>query len=172
MIDRISMAMAIYVKSKAPEDHPASVAVLRHALAILLNMVMIIAIVLIVTAVTNTFRNATIAMFSFAVLRQITGGYHLKSGMWCVAVSSLLFIGISLIDLPQQTTVLLTLISAILCAMFAPSDIEKQSRIPSKYYPLLNILGIIIVFSNLFIGSAVVALSFFIQTLLLIRWRR
>ncbi|WP_373462057.1 accessory gene regulator B family protein [Paenibacillus sp. SORGH_AS_0306] len=60
-------------KNKASDDHPASIAVLRHALAILLNMLMIIAAVLIVTTITETFWKATIAMVSFAVLRQITG---------------------------------------------------------------------------------------------------
>ncbi|MFD1886846.1 accessory gene regulator ArgB-like protein [Paenibacillus wenxiniae] len=172
MIDQLALKAATYIKNQAPADHPTSIAVLKHALAILINMAMIIFVVIVITSMLGTLKLAVISMTCFAVLRQITGGYHLKSGIQCVVVSSLLFIVLPLVAIPDSIIIYFTLISMLLCVIFAPSDIAKQSRIPAKFYPLLKALGVIVVASNLLIGSDIVALSFLAQTLLLIKWRR
>ncbi len=172
MIDQLALKAATYIKKKAPADHPTSIAVLKHALAILINMVMIIFVVIVITSMLGTVKQAVISMISFAILRQITGGYHLKSGIYCVIVSSLLFIFLPIIYLPDSIVIYFTLASMLLCALFAPSDIAKQSRIPAKFYPHLKVLGIFVIASNLLFVSNIVALSFLVQTLLLIKWRR
>ncbi len=170
MIDHLAQRAAEYIKSRSPE-HPASIPVLRHALAIIINMVMIIVLTVVVTAAIGTLDRAIVMMITFVILRQITGGYHLRSGIWCVVVSTSLFVGLTLIHVSETTILIMTMISILLILWFAPSRIEKQSRIPVKYYPVLKVLGAVIVAINLLIGSEAIGLAVLAQSLLLIRLR-
>ncbi|WP_322924615.1 accessory gene regulator B family protein [Paenibacillus campi] len=167
MIDHLAQHIAVYVKSRSPA-HPASIAVLRHALAIIINMIMVIVLTMAVTAAIGTFFKALIMMLVFVALRQITGGYHLKSGIWCVVASSALFILLSLCNPSPSMVTLLTTVSVFLVLLFAPSRIEKQSRIPKEYYLALKALGVCLVSSNFLIGSGTIALAMFAQAILLI----
>ncbi len=168
MIEYLAQHAAEYIKARSPK-HPASIAVLKHALAIIINMAMIIILTTIVTVAIGTWYNAIVMMVTFVILRQITGGYHLRSGIWCVVVSSSLFIGLSLVHIPQNVILIITAISILLILLFAPSRIEKQSRIPRKYYPVLKVLGGCIVAINFLIGSEAIALALLAQSILLIR---
>lgn len=171
MIDFLAVQAAEHIKRKVP-DHPASIAVLRHALAIIINMLFVIIITVSITVITGTLLKAIIIMATFSILRQVTGGYHMQSGIGCVVASSLLFILLSLITLPTSILIIITIISASLVLMFAPSKIEKQSRIPSKYYLLLKLLGTVLVATNFLFLSSAIGLAMLAQSLLLIRWGR
>ncbi|OAZ43359.1 accessory gene regulator ArgB-like protein [Paenibacillus polymyxa] len=173
MIEPLSLRMAQHIKSVVP-DHPASVPVLQHALAILLNMVFITGLTLVISVFTGRTREVVTIMAAFAFLRQMTGGIHLKSGMGCVAVSTMLFTGLSFISLDHNWTIGATLISMLLILVFAPAGIERQTRIPPRYFPLLKVAALITVGLNLWFALPYVAISFFAQTLLLInggRWK-
>ncbi|MBY7740315.1 accessory gene regulator B family protein [Paenibacillus polymyxa] len=87
MIEALSNKIAIHIKSVVP-DHPASVPVLKHALAVTLNVIFITGSTILIALITGKVKEV-----AFAFLRQMTGGVHLKSGMSCVAVSTLLFTG-------------------------------------------------------------------------------
>ncbi|TKH43419.1 accessory regulator AgrB [Paenibacillus terrae] len=171
MIEPLALRMAQHIKSVVP-DHPASVPVLKHALAVLLNMAFITGLTLVISVFTGHTREVVTIMAAFAFLRQMTGGIHLKSGMGCVAVSTLLFTGLSFITLDDKWNMIATIISMLLILIFAPSGIERQTRIPKRYFPLLKVAALITVGLNLWFAYPFVAISFFAQTLLLINVRR
>ncbi|MGG4504057.1 accessory gene regulator ArgB-like protein [Paenibacillus polymyxa] len=171
LIEALSLRMAQHIKSVVP-DHPASVAVLKHALAITLNVVFIVGLTLGVSILIGRTREVLTIMVAFAFLRQMTGGLHLKSGMGCVAVSTLLFTGLSFIELDYNWTTGTTIASMLVILIFAPAGIEKQTRIPPKYFPLLKVLALCVVGLNLYLSNPYIAISFFVQTLSLINCRR
>lgn len=167
MIDAIAGRMAEGIKRRAP-DHPASIGVLKHALAVLINTVAILVISVAIGLITGRLIEVAIVLVSFAVLRMVSGGLHLKSGTWCVVVTTTGVTLLSLMHVEKGWVMLITLLSMALASIFAPSDIHRQSRIPRKYYPLLKIISVLLISINLVIGSETIAVSFLAQTILLI----
>lgn len=171
MIEPLALRMAQHIKKVVP-DHPASVPVLKHALAVTLNLVFITSLTIIISIFTGRVVEAVTVMAAFAFLRQMTGGIHLKSGMGCVVVSTLLFTVLSFVKLDYNWTIGATLVSMLLILVFAPAGIERQTRIPPRYFPLLRSGAFIVVSFNLWMANPFIAISFFVQTLTLINVRR
>ncbi|MBY3623764.1 accessory regulator AgrB [Acinetobacter sp. CUI P1] len=167
MIEFVAGRMAEGIKHRAP-DHPASLAVLKHALAVLINTVSIITFSLVAATVTGHLKETVTILISFAMLRMVSGGLHLKTGSMCVLVTTSLFFAISYVDFNARGILVLNIASVILALLFAPSGIEKQSRIPPKYYPLLKVVSVLMISSNFLIGSSTIAACFFVQALTLI----
>lgn len=167
MIELIAGRMAEGIKQRAPE-HPVSIAVLKHSLAVLINTFSIITLTVVIALITNKLSETIIVMISFALLRMVSGGMHLKSGTLCVVVSTALIVGLSFMGFSDKTTLFINIMSLILAILFAPTDIQKQSRIPKKYYPVLKLLSISMISINFLLASSYVAVAFFAQALLLI----
>ncbi|OKP91362.1 accessory gene regulator ArgB-like protein [Paenibacillus sp. P32E] len=171
MINVLALKIASKIKEAAP-THPASIAVLSFSLALLINAFAIVSLTVIIALFTNKVGAAITALLSFAVLRQLSGGIHLKSGMGCIALTTGIMTFISFTN-PNQTSIfLLNITSVALVLIFAPSRIERQSRIPEKYYPHLKIVSALLVSMNFLISSPIVSVSFFIQSITLIKPRR
>lgn len=167
MIEAMATRMAEGIKRKAPE-HPASVAVLKHSLAVLINTVSILVLSICVGIGTGRLREVVVVLVSFALLRMVSGGIHLKSGTWCVIVTTLSVTVLAHIDLIPAVVPWITTISLVLAAIFAPTDLRRQSRIPERFYPLLKVVSVVMIASNFFLASSTIAISFLLQTLLLI----
>ncbi|UNK20179.1 accessory gene regulator B family protein [Paenibacillus sp. N3/727] len=170
MIETAALKIAEGIKRQVPE-HKSSVNVLKHAIAIVLNIVLIISFTLIASSITGNTKQALTALLGFALLRQFSGGVHLKTGAWCIIVTTVLFTGISFIELPVLYIQIFNIISLLLVGIFAPSRIEKQSRIPKVHYSKLRVISSLIVVSNILIQSPTLAVCFFIQALSLIHWK-
>lgn len=167
MIESLAARMAEGIKRRAP-DHPASVAVLKHSLAILINSLAIISFSLIAGVITGHIKETVTILIAFALLRMVSGGLHLKSGSMCVLVTTSLFVLLSLVKISDGLGIVLNSISLILVILFAPTDIKKQSRIPEKYYPLLKFLSAAMIISSFWIDFSTITACFFVQSLMLI----
>jgi len=171
MIEAMAGSLAARIKRIVPE-HPASEAVMKYSLSILINTVSIIGLSLLVSVATGRFYEALTVLIAFALLRQMSGGIHLKSGTLCVVVSAA---GVTLLSYASFASGIVygfTGAAALLALIYAPSRIEKQSRIKPKYYPLLRGYSVLLISVNFLIGSPVIAASFLLQGLTLIRGRR
>ncbi|MDK8182142.1 accessory gene regulator B family protein [Paenibacillus sp. UMB4589-SE434] len=171
MIEKLSLAIATLIKARVPE-HPASIAVMKFSLAVVINTLAIVILSLVISLVTGRVTETTIVLIAFAGLRGISGGIHLKSGDSCVLVTTAIVTLISLVEVNANSVLILTGLSAVLCAVFAPSRIEMQSRIDSKYYPLLKLVSVLVVSTNLIFMSSTLAATYFIQSLTLIRGKK
>lgn len=167
MIDKISNTLASHIKKSVP-DHPATEEILRFSLGIILNALFIITLTLLISIGTGRTLPALISLIGFAILRQLTGGLHLQSGAWCVFVSTLLFTGISLINLSDGATAIITVVALIVVVVLAPKGIENQSRIDPKHFWKMKLAASVIVAANLIFLSTTLALCFFVQVMLLI----
>jgi len=171
MIDTLSLHLAKKIKSKVP-DHPSSVEVLKYSLLFLLNAAFIVSLTMITSLFTGNSNEAVIALLSFAVLRQASGGIHLHSGVTCIIITTILMTTLSFASFTPMITTCITAAALIVTLIFAPSRLEKQTRFPRKLYPLLKWIAVLIVGINFLIVSPVLAATFLVQALSLITIRR
>jgi accessory gene regulator B len=166
-IENLSNKIASKIKLANP-DQTTDIEVMSFSLSFLINNILILVLLLLFGTVTDNIHHIIIAMVSFALLRIVTGGYHIKSSSLCVIVSTTILILISYATLNHPLLIGLNIISLILVAWFAPSKVENQTNIKKKYFPILKIIGTLIVLSNFYSLSGVMACAFFAQSLLLI----
>lgn len=173
MIDTMAARLATGIKNVVPH-HPASFAVLKFSLSVLLNVVFIVGITLIVSLFTGRITAAGLILVSFALLRQVSGGVHLKSGTACVLLTTTLFTLLSYVNVSVGYVQVMNVVSLVLVLMFAPIGIERQTRIPKRLYPLLKVIAALLVVTNMVVCSPAVAVSFVVQalTLLIARTRK
>ncbi len=164
----ISESAADYLAKAIRRHHPeaASEEVLKYALIIVLNTLATIFTVLLVCAFTGHFIQGVTVLFAFALLRYFSGGVHLNSSVSCTIVSSAVLLFIIHIDFDYwYSGFVLDLLSIVITGLMAPSGMEKVSRIDPKYYPVLKIVSILIISSNLLFHSSLLSAAFFIQAL-------
>jgi len=171
VINALSHKLAVGIKSKVPE-HPASIAVLQYSLSLVLNTVFIIGLSFMLSFFTGKALETLVALAGFAVLRQISGGYHLKSGVMCILVSTAGIVALSFADFGPAITLSFNAAAFLLALVFAPSRIERQTRIPQKYFGYLKLGSMMLIVLSGFIGYSVLASAFLLQALTLIRIRR
>lgn len=167
MIESIANRLAAEIKRQVPE-HPASQAVLRHSLAMVLNVGFIVIFSFVLSLWTGYTKEVGLIMLSFALLRQVSGGIHLKSGISCVIVTTSLFTALSFFHADLLYLQMMNTISLLLILRYAPSRIEKQSRIPKHHYPKLKAIAAAFVLVNFFLQSPIIAVTFLVQSLTLI----
>jgi len=171
MLELWSGKLATGIKNIVPE-HPASYAVLKFAIAVVLNVVFIISLTLLVSLLTHRTGEAVQILVSFALLRQVSGGAHLKSGIACVLFTTALFTLLSLVSVSPALVLLMNVISLFIVLWLAPIGIERQTRIPRKHWPKLKIIAAALVAVNMVIGSPVIAAGFIAQSVSLIAARK
>jgi len=164
----VSHQIAVYLKRVNPQ-HSASVEVIAFAIRSLSNFIITTIVSLVIAYFLRQTTAVLLAMISFAVLRSITGGYHLKTSIGCVVATSLMVNLIPFIPVHQYAFYGMTFLSMLLCGIFGARNINHTTRIPEKYFPLLRVLSIMVISTNLIVQSNVVALSFFAQSLSLVQ---
>lgn len=144
-----------------------SVDVIHYALQIVTNTVGISALSLLIGLLTGQFVQTLVTLLFFAVIRVLTGGYHLKSGFWCIVVSTAVMSGIPHIVLNTGWTYTLTAAALAVVLLLAPANYDKYARISPKYYPHLKIAASVVVSLNFFIVSDTIALAYITAAALL-----
>lgn len=171
MVEILAEKLANSIK-KGNEEQTASVAVMKYALIGVINTATIIFVSIAIGIIFNKFPQTALSLFAFALLRFFSGGYHLKSPLNCILVSTSTMSLIPHIPISNSLIMYLTLASAILVAIFAPSNIRGIARLPEKYFPLLKFLSLAIVACNFVIASPILALAFFLQAATLIQFKK
>ncbi|TPG68750.1 accessory regulator AgrB [Brevibacillus laterosporus] len=166
MIEKLSEIMSIKIKNTSPE-RTNSVAVLSYALSILFNFLFICFFLFLIGFWTSSLQGTFIALMSFVMLRFFSGGYHLKSLDQCFIVTTAIIAVIPHLHVNYIVVYLLTAISVILVFFHAPNSTFENLTVPRKVLAL-KIVSVLLVSTNFVFGSPIVALSFFIQSLLLI----
>jgi Accessory gene regulator B. len=117
----------------------------------------------------DNYRETMQVLFAFGLLRMISGGYHFKSASVCIVVSAGVAALLPFVELSIFYINILNITNMVLTIILSPSRIEEQTRIPSKYFPLLKIGSTVLVASNFLFQSQLLAITWFIQVLSLIR---
>ena len=171
MIERLAARMANSIYTHA-EDSAASVPVLKYALIIIMDFLLVTSLSLVLGAFTGKLAETAIGMLCFLVLRAISGGYHLNTSVGCVILSTSISVLIPHIPLTSTAANIIASTSVVLFIIFAPANLQNQSRIPSRLYPTLKVVSSVIVISSFFIKSDVITMAIFIQALSLIHYTK
>jgi accessory gene regulator B len=163
--------IALAFKRREP-DHPVSVAVLKYSISALLNVVLIWVLSLIAALFTGKMLETVVVLTAYAALRQVSGGFHLKSGVMCIVLTAIMVTALTYCSFGVNLTFILNGAACLLVLLFAPSSIQNQTRIPEKYFPLLKVVALLIVGLNFILGYSVLAATYLTQSLTLIRIRR
>jgi len=166
MLHKAAVQLQMRMKNNGVESAP-SVDVIVYALKIVTNTLSIVVISLLVGLLTGELGRTLLLLIVFAVVRFLSGGYHLKSGWWCILVSSATMSIIPHIRMSEMWIYILTGIALVFFLLLAPANYDKYARIEARHLPLLKLLSSAIVASNFLIGSDVLALAFMTQALLL-----
>jgi accessory gene regulator B len=170
MIDKWAQNIAIHLKKH--NENVVSVAVMKFALIIIIDVLSVIFIVLLMGYVTNSLSQASLALFGFALLRFFSGGIHVKSAINCILISVILMACIIYIPISKEYQTIIQILSTVIVLIFAPAHIEKHIRVKKKYTPFLKIISFCIVCTNFYWGSSILAKCFFLQSLSLLEFRR
>lgn len=166
IIEQLATRLAVSIKEASP-DRTSSVDVMKFSLIILINAMAITLLTMAVGAVTGKFLATCITLFCFAFLRFFTGGLHLKSSEACVVFSTALLAVIPHLPL-SSFTLEMTIGSLLLVLLLAPSQVEQHHKLAQRSKRLYKLIASLIVSTNFFIQSDIVAQAFLVQSLLLI----
>jgi len=169
MIESMSEKLAVWLKGEVPE-HPFDIDRLQFGFHFILNTVFTLSAAILLGLLFGNLMETLQVLLVFGLLRMITGGFHFKSATICIVVSAGVAVLLPYITLSSIMVTAVNSINVILILIFAPSGIDNQTRIPQKYYPLLKLLGLIIVASNFIFQSELLGLTWLIQTISLIHF--
>ncbi|MBP3962275.1 accessory gene regulator B family protein [Paenibacillus lignilyticus] len=141
-----------------------SVPVIKYALEIMLNTITIASLVLIIGLVSGEPLKTAGLLVVFAVIRFISGGYHLPTNVSCIAASTVVLSVLPHVVIPELWMYGLTAASLVMMAVLAPANYDKYATISPKYYPLMKVIACLIVASNFWLGSEMLALAFAVQS--------
>lgn len=170
-METIAYKLAQGLKNRVP-SHPGSVEVYRFAFEALFNIINPVILALLVSLFTGQILTTCLSLCAMASLRMISGGAHFKKPWLCTLFTATTAVVASISNLEPTYIMVATSVSILLALIYCPSRIEGQTRIPSKYFPLLRLMAVMLIASNFLIGSSVIAVTFLIQSLTLIKKRR
>jgi accessory gene regulator B len=166
MINRMSLAIAGYLKKSEPDNTP-SIEVMTYSLYILLHATITTVLILFVAIIVNHFYETLIALLFFILLRIFGGGYHLHSSKLCTILSVVLICAAPFIPVSQKWCLIINIINIILILFFSPRNIKGYARISEKYYPIMKLITAIIAGSNFYWqNSTLLVVTFFYSMLL------
>lgn len=171
MIEHLSNRLATKLKEINPEE-TASVEVMSFALQGILHNTLTFMTALIGGMMLGQFWETFLAVIFFMALRLISGGFHFKSALACFIVSASVFIVIPMFEPNNNVLLLINIISFLLVAIYAPSNIKEHIRYPEKYYPIFKILSLAIVSINFFFLASIVTVAFFVQACSLVTFKK
>ncbi|PZE21007.1 accessory gene regulator B family protein [Paenibacillus xerothermodurans] len=164
-IDHSAKSIAKSIRSHHSEA--GSEVALTYALSLLINTLTAIVAALIVCSIAGHFVPCVIGMFSFILLRFVSGGMHMSSSLSCCVLTASIFIFTGFMTFDYSVTfMVLDAISMIILLITAPNDIQNVSSIDTKYYPLLKLAALLIVASNFYVQSTVLTAAFISQAFL------
>jgi accessory gene regulator B len=164
MINKLSAWIVQFIRKH--HDQAASEEVLTFSISTLLNSLFTFLVILILSSLTGHAVEAIILMGAFIGLRYVSGGVHLSSSFGCNLFSICIMLG--LIHLPVSfwnEGFILNSIAMILVSWLAPKDIMHLNLAGPKYRYHFKVIGMVLVGSNFFIASPVVALAFIAQAI-------
>lgn len=167
IINRLSRQLAIHLKRVA--NHPEDPEVLAYPIIIFFNVLLTLFMALIVAAFLDQVYEVFLYLLAFALLRFFSGGLHLKSPELCIVLTALGANVLAALPALDAYVPVLNVLTLLLCLLYAPSNVQKQTNFPERYNPILKVIAIIIVSTNFWFNSSLLSAAWFIQALTLIR---
>ncbi|WP_124115397.1 accessory gene regulator B family protein [Paenibacillus xylanexedens] len=169
MIDKFVNNTATRLVAQFPNELPPF-GITRYSLKFIFTNVIPISLLLLIGVFTGNLSNVFISVLSFSILRMTSGGYHSDYPELCLIYSSVLILSIAEFGgLIGGFEWICSGIAFILVTVYAPSNIENQTKILKKYFKYLKYISMLTVLIGFLIQNPVVSLAMLAQSLLLVR---
>ncbi|RRJ54801.1 hypothetical protein EHV15_35010 [Paenibacillus oralis] len=171
MISKIAYNLAVALLKRSP-GNTYSIATIQFSLILLLNVLFTFVFSLILAYILGHTVDTLVLLIASYFLRQYSGGYHMSKSWKCITTTIILSNLIPYVSLSFYVNYLLCIISIILVYIYAPSRIEEDTVIPKEKYSLLKSKSALIIFFNFFLISSPLSVTFLLQALSLITFKR
>lgn len=169
MIDKYVNEAATRLVAKYPNELPPF-GITRYGLKFIITNIFPIVLLLLVGLMLNNYNNVLISIISFSTLRMVSGGYHSDYPETCLIYSTIIILTISQFSSYLiGYELIMSGVALVLVAIYAPSNIENQTKILKRHFKYLKYISILIVLIGTLFNNPTVIASMLAQSLLLVR---
>lgn len=186
MVDKICDFLTNKIRNKMPDVDDERAEVINYGIHIIVGEIPKTFIFIAVAWILGVLKEFCITMLVIFPYRATSGGFHLKTHLGCITLTTLYYCGIAYIsrlfvlpDITKYTLIVLVWIfGMIMCKLYAPADTEGMPILRKKERKIKQILSYIILTVTLIIGlfinnnvvSNIIILGMLIQSIMISRF--
>ena len=185
MVDKICNYLTNKIRNKMPEVDDERAEIINYGIHLIVGEIPKFFIFLGVAILLGIVKEFFITMLVIIPYRAVSGGFHLKTHLGCITLTTLYYCGIAYVSrlfiLPQLAKyILITLVwifGIIMCRLYAPADTESIPILRKKERKIKQILSYVILTITLIIGifirnvtvSNIIILGMLVQSIMISR---
>ena len=185
MVDKICDYLTERIRKQMPEIDDERAEVINYGIHLVVGEIPKTFIFIAIAALLGVLKEFCITMLVIFPYRAVSGGFHLKTHIGCITMTSLYYCGIAYVSQFQLFSndiknILIPLVWAfgmIMCKLYAPADTENVPILRKKERKVKQILSYIILTITLIIGvfikstviSNIIILGMLIQSIMISR---
>ena len=185
MVDKICNYLTNKIRNKMPEVDDERAEVINYGIHIIVGEIPKFFIFLGVAILLGIVKEFFITMLVIFPYRAVSGGFHLKTHLGCITLTTLYYCGIAYVSklfiLPQIAKyILISLVwifGIIMCKLYSPADTESVPILRKKERKIKQILSYIVLTIILIIGifinnttvSDIIILGMLVQSIMISR---
>ena len=185
MVDKICEYLTNKIRKQMPEIDDEKAEVINYGIQLIIGEIPKTFIFIVIAALLGVLKEFFITLLVIFPYRTFSGGFHLKTHIGCILITSLMYCGTAYISQFQLFNnnikyILIPIVwifGMIMCKLYAPADTENVPILRKKDRRVKQILSYITLTITLVIGlmiknhmiSNIIILGMFIQTLTITR---
>ena len=185
MVDKICDYLTNKIRNKMPEVDDERAEIINYGIHLIVGEIPKTFIFIVVAWLLGVFKEFCITMLVIFPYRAVSGGFHLKTHLGCITLTTIYYCGIAYVSrlfvIPIiAKNILIALVwifGIIMCKLYAPADTESVPILRKKErkikqilsYAILTITLIIGIFINNTTVSNIIILGMFVQSIMISR---
>lgn len=185
MVDNICDYLTNKIKKQMPEIDEERAEVINYGVHLIIGEIPKTFIFIAIALLLGVLKEFLIAMLVIFPYRAFSGGFHLKTHIGCICMTSLYYCGIAYVsqfqlfshDIKYILIGLVWLFGMLMCKLYAPADTENVPILRKKERRIKRILAYVTLTITLGIGicvqdyviSNIIILGMFVQSMMITR---
>ena len=185
MIDKICDYLTNKIRKQMPDVDDERAEVINYGIHLVIGEIPKTFVFIAIAALLGVLKEFFITMLVIFPYRAVSGGFHLKTHIGCILMTSLYYCGISYIsqftlfgnNIKYVLIPIVWIFGMIMCKLYAPADTENVPILRKKDRKIKQILSYIILTITLIIGavidnyvvSNIIILGMFVQSIMISR---
>ena len=185
MVDKICNYLTNKIRNKMPEVDDERAEIINYGIHLIVGEIPKTFIFIVVACLLGVFKEFCITMLVIFPYRAVSGGFHLKTHLGCITLTTLYYCGIAYVSrlfvMPLIAkyiiTALVWIFGIIMCNLYAPADTESVPILRKKERKIKQILSYLILTITLVVGifinnttvSNIIILGMLVQSIMISR---
>ena len=186
MVDKLCDYLTNRIKKEMPEINKEKLEIINYGIHLIVGEIPKTFLFMIIAIILGIFKEFLIACLVIFPYRAFSGGFHLKTHIGCILMSSIYYCGIAYISkmftLSIQTRIVCSIAIWIfgiaMCIKYAPADTENVPILRKKDRKIKKIVSCIVLTITICVGvlinnnivSNIIMLGMLIQSLMITRF--